>query len=114
MPKQNRLNSSSTDTLVESSTRTTSGSTDPLTGWGGVSTLRAQLNVTAVAGGAPSLTVRIEDTLDGENWNTVGSFAVLTNVGREVINVTGPFAGTIRVAWDLVESATFDVVAYNE
>lgn len=114
MPLPNRLSTSSTERLVESAARTTDGDTGALNGWGGVSTIRAQLNVTALDGTAPAVTVRIEDSLDGVNWNTLATFAARNTVGREVINITTPFASMIRVAWDVTESATFNVIAYAQ
>jgi hypothetical protein len=50
--------------------------------------LRAQLDVTAVSGTAtPTLTMLIEDSVDGVNYNTVGTFANATAVSRTVINI---------------------------
>jgi hypothetical protein len=60
------------------------------------SSLRVQLNVTAASGTTPTLDVVLEDSLDGQNWNTVGTFAQKTGVAREVINVTTPFANRVR------------------
>lgn len=57
---------------------------------------RVQLDVTAV-GGSPTLDVTIEDTVDGTNWNTVGTFAQKTGVAREVINLAGTHSGDLRV-----------------
>lgn len=102
------------DTLVASAARTTSGESAVLSGFDDADTLRAQLNVTAASGTTPSLTVLIEDTLDGTNWNTVGSFSAKTAAGREVINASGPFANDIRVRWTITgttPSFTFSVVA---
>jgi hypothetical protein len=66
------------------------------TGVGNASAVRAQLNVTAAAGTTPTLDVVIEDSLDGQNWNTVGTFAQKTAAAREVINITAPFADRLR------------------
>lgn len=117
MPASNRGSSGQLDTLVASAARTTTGNSGTLgAGWGAVSSIRAQLNVTAVSG-TPTLTVLIEDSLDGTNWNTVGTFAAKTTTGREVINITGLFTDTMRVSWTITggtPSATFDVIAYTE
>lgn len=61
------------------------------------SSLRVQLAVTAASGTTPNLVVTIEDTLDGTNWNTVGTFAAKTAAGTEVINITSPFGRRLRV-----------------
>lgn len=87
------------ETVVSSAARTASGNSGVLTGYGDASTLRALLAVTAVSGTTPSMTVLIEDTLDGTNWFTIGTFAAKTATGVEVINVTAPFAERLRVSW---------------
>jgi len=84
--------------VIETLARTTNGNSGDLRVYGGES-LRAQLNVTAASGTAPTLNVLIEDTLDGVNYNTIGTFAQKTAAGREVINVTVPFSETLRVSW---------------
>jgi hypothetical protein len=111
--------------LVPSAPRTgASGNGDPLdalAAWGPrvanlPPQLRAQLNVTAISGTSPSLTVFIQDSVDGANWNDVGSFTAVTAVNRAVINITTPFnAKRLRVRWALggsaSPSATWDVKA---
>lgn len=90
-----------TENAVASAARTTSGNSGALADFGPAQTLRAQLNVTAAAGVAPTLDVVIEDTVDGTNWNVVGTFAQKVAAGREVINVTIPFADRLRVRWTI-------------
>ena len=105
------------DTLVGSAARTASGSSGSVVGWGVYTTIRAQLNVTAVSGTSPNLVVTVEDSLDGTNWNTIGTFAAKTAAGREVINITTPFAGQVRVSWAITgttPSFTFAVDTYTE
>jgi hypothetical protein len=118
MPQTNRGSSGQTDNLVASAARTTTGNQALATaGWGAVSALRAQLNVTAASGTTPTLDVVIEDSLDGTNWNTIGTFAQKTTTGREVINVTGLFSDQMRVRWTVggtTPSFTFAVDAYTE
>jgi hypothetical protein len=104
-------------TFVESVARTASGDSGPLAGFGDESTLRVQLDVTAVAGTGPTLDVVVEDTLDGTNWNVIGTFAQKTAVGREVINITSLFTDRLRVRWTVAGTApsvTFSVLAYSE
>lgn len=117
MPRSDLSSPGLTETLVASAARTTSGATGTLDGWGSAKTIRAQLNVTAASGTTPSLTVLIEDTLDGTNWNTVGTFAAKTAAGREVISITAAFGERIRVSWAITgttPSFTFDVAVYSE
>jgi hypothetical protein len=116
MPKIGQ-NPGTTETLVASAARTSSGDSGVLTGWGVPASARVQLDVTAVAGTSPTLDVVVEDTLDGTNWNVVGTFAQKAAVGREVINLSTPFADRLRVRWTVAgttPSFTFDVTAYSE
>jgi hypothetical protein len=93
--------------ILESLARTTSGTSGNIQASGGES-IRAQLNVTGASGTAPTLNVLIEDTLDGINYNTIGTFAQKSSPGREVINVAAPFAETLRVSWTIAgTSASF-------
>jgi hypothetical protein len=107
--------------LVPSAARTTSGSLEPSDGiateYGRRNALRVQLDVTAASGTTPSLVVTVQDTLDNTNWNNVGTFATKTGVGREVINIAGPFADRIRIAWTITgttPSFTFSVDSHAE
>jgi hypothetical protein len=105
------------DTIVASAARTSSGDSGVLTGWGVPKTLRAQLNVTTAAGTGPTLDVVLEDTLDGANWNVIGTFAQKVAPGREVINVTSPFTDRLRARWTVAGTApsfTFDLMVYSE
>ena len=109
MPSQNV-------TLAVSAARTTNGAGTAATTLGDTSLLRCQLDVTAASGTTPSLTVLIEDTLDGTNWNTIGTFAAATAATREVIDITTPYAGTIRASWTITgttPSFTFSVRAHG-
>lgn len=107
----------STVELASSLARTASGSSAAAGGMTSRTTLRVQLNVTAASGTSPSLTVVLEDTVDGTNWNTIGTFAAKTAAGREVINVTAPFTETVRATWTITgttPSFTFSILAYAE
>lgn len=117
MPRANINHPGLTETLVASAARTTSGDSGALSGGGAASSLRVQLDVTAAAGTSPTLDVLIEDTVDGTNWNAVGTFAQKAAVGREVINITGLFSETLRVRWTIggtAPSFTFAVDCYSE
>lgn len=97
--------------------RTASGSGAVVAGLSLQTTLRVQLNVTAAAGTTPTLNVVLEDTIDGENWNTIGTFAQKAAPGVEVINVTTPFADSVRARWTIAgttPSFTFHVLAHAE
>lgn len=112
MPGPQRSWVGATEEVVPSAARTASGDSGVLPNYGPTQTLRAQLDVTAAAGTSPTLDVVIEDTLDGDTWNVVGTFAQKTAAGREVINVTTPFADRLRVRWTVggtTPSFTFGV-----
>jgi hypothetical protein len=97
--------------IIESLARTTTGNSGNIQAYGG-ELIRAQLNVTAASGTAPTLNVLVEDTIDGVNYNTIGTFAQKTAAGREVINITTPFSETLRVSWTIAgttPSFTFSV-----
>lgn len=117
MPAQGSTSGYAEDTVVTSAARAASADTGVLNGYGGASSLRAQLDVTAASGTSPTLDVVIEDTLDGTNWNVVGTFAQKTAAGREVINVTTAFANRVRVRWTVggtTPSFTFSVVLVSQ
>jgi hypothetical protein len=93
--------------ILESLARTTNGNSGNIQALGGES-IRAQLNISSVSGTTPTLTVIVEDTVDGTNYNTIGTFAQKTAAGREVINITTPFSETLRVSWTIAgASASF-------
>ncbi len=90
-----------TENAVASAARTTTGLSSEIPGVGAAQRIRAQLNVTAASGTTPTLNALIEDTVDGTNWNTVGTFAQKVATGREVINITTPFSDRLRVSWTI-------------
>lgn len=114
---QNDIRRGVVETVVTSAARTTSADSGLREFYGAASIIRAQLNVTAVSGVAPTLDVVIEDTLDGTNWNVIGSFTQRTAAGRQVIDVTTPFVETVRYRWTIggtTPSFTFSVTEYTE
>lgn len=107
-----------TTQFVPSAARTASGDSGTQVGFANANFIRAQLNVTAVAGTTPTLNVTIEDTLDGgATWNTLASFTQATAPTRQTLNVTTPFTDKLRASWvvgGVTPSFTFDVVLYTE
>lgn len=117
MPRSDIASGGLLETLVASAARTTSGDDGGSAGWDAAKTIRAQLDVTAASGTSPTLDVVIEDTLDGTNWNVIGTFAQKTAAGREVINITTPFSNRARTRWTIggtAPSFTFSVAVYSE
>lgn len=103
-------------TLIGSGARTSNGNGGPVD-VSPATTLRCQLNVTAASGTTPTLTVTVQDTIDGTNYNAVASFAQVTTTGISVLNITGPFTDKVRVAYVIggtTPSFTFAVIAYAE
>lgn len=108
-------------TLVGSAARTATGSGDAHDLYrafpddGHIHQLRVQSEVTAVSGTAPTLTVIIEDSIDGTNWNTIDTFTAQTAVNRAVRNITTPFnPQRLRSRWTIggtTPSFTFNVKA---
>lgn len=104
-------------TVLPSAARTTSGDGAAVGGFGDAETLRAQLDVTAVSGVTPSLTVKLQDSLDGVNWNDLGPFAAKTAVGREVIDIATPHGSLLRATWTITgttPSFTFAVIVVGQ
>lgn len=117
MPRTDIAQSGFTSTPVASAARTASGDSGALRGYGVADTLRVQLDVTAGSGTTPTLNVVVEDSLDGTNWNTIGSFAQKAAAGREVINITSPFGENIRYRWTIggtTPSFSFSIIEYSE
>lgn len=112
MPYGNK-NTTVLETPVVSAARTAAaGNSGALAGYGYATTLRVQLAATAASGTTPTLDVVIEDSLDGVNWWPIGTFTQLTAAGQQVINITTPFADTVRVRWTIggtTPSFTFSV-----
>lgn len=118
MPRRDIPAQGAVETVLALAARTASGDSGPVAGYGAVGKIRVQLDVTAVAGLTPTLDVVAEDTLDGVNWNTIGTFTQKTTVSRQVIDITSPFADRIRYRWTVGGSAgqsfTFSVTEYTE
>lgn len=118
MPRSDIASGGLRETLVASAARGANGDSGAIGGFGSAKTLRLQLEVTAAGGTTPTLDVVVEDTLDGVNFNTIGTFAQRTGVGREVINVTSPFSDTARIRWTIGggggQTFTFTIACYSE
>ncbi len=80
-------------------------------------TIRTQLAVTTVAGTSPSLTVVVEDSLDGVTWYQLATFTPATAVGAQVINIGKPFTDRLRWRWAITgtgASFAFSVMTYTQ
>lgn len=63
-------------------------------------TLRLLLDVTAVSGTSPTLTVTIEQSYDGTVWRTHSSFAEVTSVSNER-KTFGGIDRYVRASWTI-------------
>lgn len=116
MPRQDFPQKFMSETFVASAARTASGNSGIIGGFNPSGSVRLQLNVTAASGTTPTLNVVVEDTLDGTNFNTVGTFAQKTAAAREVININGPFSPNLRISWTIggtTPSFTFAVTGLS-
>lgn len=74
-------------------------------------TARLTLNVTAVGGTTPSLTVSVQTSSDGTNWRALASYAAATGTGPQRLSVSG-LDRFLRVSWAITgttPSFTFNV-----
>ena len=104
-------------TLLASGARTTTASGTTVIGFAAAKQLILQLNVTAASGTLPSLSVAVQDTVDGTNYNTIATFATASGVTREVIRLTTPFADSLRVVYVIegtTPSFTFNVITWAD
>lgn len=103
--------------LVASAARTANGTAVSGEDFGSINRVRAQLDVTAVSGTTPSMTVVIESTLDGTNWDALGTFTAKTAVAREVITINPWIGRQLRARWTVsgtTPSFTFSVRIQGE
>ena len=107
----------STLTFLASAARTVTGAGSAIPNLSTAKTLVAQFNVTVASGTAPTLDVIIEDTVDGTNYNTIGTFTQATGVTRQVLRITSAFADTLRVSYTVAgvtPSFTFSVLTFAD
>lgn len=105
--------------LALSGTVTSSGNSVVLRGFGAARRLRCQLDITAVSGTSPSITVEIQDTIDGgTRYNTLTNFSgAKTATGVTVADVTTPFGDALIVKYAVTgttPSFTFSVRILSE
>jgi hypothetical protein len=111
MPRHRAWMQPSQQTVVASAARTTNGNSSTVTGWArnGVA---AKVDVTAVSGTTPSLTVTVQDSPDGTTWTTRDTFGAKTAVSNETRTLPSGLDVFQRVAWTITgttPSFTFSV-----
>ncbi len=71
----------------------------------------------AAPGATDSLTVVVEDSLDGVTWWQLATFTPATAVGAQVINIGKPFTDRLRWRWTITGTGAsfgFSVTTYTE
>lgn len=108
------------DELLASAARTASGTSTRVQVNGPVTGAVVEIDVTEVAGTSPTLSIDLQDSLDGTNFNKVATLnaANITATGRVVYRLDAravPIANTVRLAFTLggtAPSFTFSVRAH--
>lgn len=87
-----------------SATKTATGNDAGFTQGGPCNSALLYVNVTAASGTTPTMTVKLQDSLDGTNWFDVTGAATtsITAAGSQLVRVTntaiGPF---VRLVWTI-------------
>lgn len=106
-----------TDELLASAARTATGTSTPVDLDGPITGAVIEISTTAVSGTTPTLTIDLQDTLDGTNFNKVVTLTAsnITASGRVVYRLdarANPIAGRVRLAYTIAgttPSFTFSV-----
>lgn len=96
-------------------TETIAGSAPAGGDYGQYNRLVVQLRITSVAGALPTLDLVIEDSVDGANWNVIGTFPQKIVAGVDVLRISTPFASQLRSRHTIggtTPSFTFEVVIH--
>lgn len=96
--------------VTASGARTATGNSGALSA-AGSSTIAAFLDVTAVSGTTPSMTVSVEESHDGTTWRSVGAFAAKTAAGteRKSFVIAEPFYRYVWTITGTTPSFTFSI-----
>lgn len=101
--------------MAPSAARTAAGNGTGWWEWGGRGWAIFSVNVTAVSGTTPQLTVIVESSADGgTTWRAQGQTAVITAVSVTDTVINGQFSELVRVRWTVAgttPSFTFSVQA---
>lgn len=103
-----------TETLVSSAARTSSGNAVLSGDYYAAEHLRVTLDVTAVSGTTPSLTLAVEKSADGTTWTAADTFPARTTTGAVTRDIYGGGFNRLRVSWTITgttPSFTFSVTA---
>lgn len=99
MPRPN-LPDFSDSQIVAASARTTNGSGASLaSGSRGEKGVTCVVNVTAVSGTTPSMTLTLEESLDGTVWVPLVTSNPVTAAGNTALRYVGPHGPNVRLSW---------------
>src|SRR5262245_1760890 len=98
--------------LLPSVARTAGGQGEGTSAAAGFREGNVLLDITAVSGAAPSLTVTVETSADGSNWFTHTAFTAKTAAGRDILKLgnLGSFARVSYAISGTTPSFSFSVV----
>ena len=99
-------------TLLPSAARTTSGSGDGSSAAAAFREANVLLDITAVSGTSPSLTVTLETSADGTNWFAHTAFAAKTAAAKDALKLAN-LGSYVRASYTISgtsPSFTFSVV----
>lgn len=98
--------------LLPSAARTTSGASDGSSAAAEFREANVLLDITAVSGTTPSLTVTVETSADGSSWFSHTAFSAKTATGKDIQKL-GNLGTYLRVSYAIsgtTPSFTFSVV----
>lgn len=87
-----------------SATRTATGNDGGFSQGGPANNALVYVNVSAVSGTTPTMTVKLQDSVDGTNWFDVtgGATASITATGPQLVRIAStPIAPFVRLVWTL-------------
>src|SRR5262245_15758513 len=99
-------------TLLTSAARTASGQGEGTSAAAGFREGNVLLDITAVSGTTPSLTVTAETSADGTTWFTHTAFTAKTATGRDILKL-GNLGSFVRMSYTIsgtTPSFTFSVL----
>lgn len=98
--------------ILTSAARTTSGTSDAVS-TEGQSDLTVYVNTTAASGTSPTLTIKIQDSLDRQTWYDVATLTTVTAAGqlRQTVNNVGNYIRASYTIGGTTPSFTFSVDA---
>lgn len=95
-PRNSEANFVALETPVNAQVITATGNFSAGGGWSQVRNARFQAVLSSVTGTTPSYTINVQDSIDGTNWVTVGSFTAITANGSQSLTIQAPLSDNVR------------------